>query len=358
MLRVGLAWRESRRRRELACEARLQAVTNIRRIALGYNNVYLLHADKTDVLVDTGPDYLGAREVLIEATRTAPPDIIVATHGHLDHAGLARWWQERGIPVSLGADDEHLASAAHFADAAELGAFERYVSGIGTPRDVAREVLHGLQQRRVLAQAAANETGQHGPPSRDGRWPSQLRYRHFVPDRLLEDGDLLEGSALTVVACPGHTPGNIVLVDKKEGWLFSGDQLLPAMTPTPGIQRGVASLGSENWRFASLPRFLDSMTNLATMEFSYCWPGHGEPFTNVSQAISENIAQIEQRTARFHQLLTNHGRATIYALCESTYPKALKRRFWQIVATVQGHLDILEERGVAGQIDGGYEPIR
>ena len=358
MLRVGLAGREWGRRRELAFEARLHAVTNVRRLSLGYNNVYLLHVDGTDVLVDTGPDYLGAEDVLIKATRTAWPDIIVATHGHLDHAGLAQWWQGRGIPVSLGAGDEHFASVAQFTDDAEFSAFERYVTGIGTPKDIAREVLHGLQQRRDWAQAAANEVRQHGPPSRDGRWPSQLRYHHFVPDRVLKHGDLIEGSTLTVVACPGHTPGNIVLVDTEEGWLFSGDQLLPELTPTPGIQRGVAPLSSENWRFASLPRFLDSMTNLATMQFSYCWPGHGEPFTDVSEVISKNIAQIEQRTDRFQQLLTEHGRATVYDLCEFAYPRALKRRFWQIVATVQGHLDILEERGLARQIDGEYEPIR
>ena len=357
MVRVGVASREFRRLREVALEARLPAVTNVRRVALGYNNVYLLEADGTKVLIDTGPDYLGAKEALIEATRTAPPDIVVATHGHLDHAGLARWWQERGIPVSLGAGDEHFASAAHFADAEEASAFERYVTSIGTPKDVAPEVLRGLRQRRVWAQAAANETGQYGAPSRDGRWPSQLRYQHFVPSRLLKDGDLIEGTALAVVACPGHTPGNIVLVDTKEGWLFSGDQLLPEITPTPGIQRGAAPFGSGDWRFASLPRFLDSMTNLAGMRFSYCWPGHGEPFADVSQTISENIAQIEQRTARFHQLLNEHGRATVYDLCEATYPKALKRRFWQIVATVQGHLDILEERGLVQRIGGGYEPV-
>jgi len=333
-------------------------VTNVQRVALGYNNVYLLPAEATVVMVDTGPDYLGAREVLIGATRISPPEIVIATHGHLDHAGLARWWQQRGVAVGLGAGDEHFASGAPLADADEFGAFEQYVTSIGTPSDVAGEVLHSLLQRRAWAQAAADEAGHHGPRPRDGKWPSQLRYEHFVPDRMLKDGDLIEGSALAVVACPGHTPGNIVLVDKREGWLFSGDQLLPEITPTPAVQRGVGPPGSGSWRFASLPRFLDSMTTLASMEFSYCWPGHGEPFSDVSRTISENIAQIEQRTARFHQVLTENGRATVYELCESTYPKALKRRFWQIVATTQGHLDILEERGMAQRVDGAYEPVR
>ncbi|MEP6872602.1 MAG: MBL fold metallo-hydrolase, partial [Anaerolineaceae bacterium] len=102
-------------------------MTTVRRLSLGYNNIYLLHVHGTHVVVDTGPDYLGAEDVLIKAARTAPPDMIVATHGHLDHAGLAQWWQGRGVPVSLGSGDEHFASVAQFTDAAEFSAFERYV---------------------------------------------------------------------------------------------------------------------------------------------------------------------------------------------------------------------------------------
>ena len=328
---------------------------NVLRITLGYNNVYLVKGTGTNVLIDAGPDYRGAGETLIEATALASPTAVVATHGHLDHAGLARWWQERGAPISLGRGDEHFAAQAHFGDVTEFGAFGKYVTAIGTPDELSKEVRHGLRQRRDWARAAASETGQHGPLPRDGRWPSQLLFRHFIPDQMLADGDLIEGTTLRVIACPGHTPGNLVLADTKEGWLFSGDQLLPEITPTPGVQRIAGAITPEAWRFASLPRFLDSMTRLAEMKFSYCWPGHGEPFADVARAIEENIAQIEQRTARFHQMLTERGRASVYELCEAAYPRALKRRFWQIVATVQGHMDILEERGLALADGAAYE---
>ena len=333
-------------------------MTNVRRVTLGYNNVYLVQAGGANVLIDAGPDYRGAGEALLAAASSTPPNAVVATHGHLDHAGLARWWQGRGVPVSLGMGDEHFASAAPFADAHELTAFEGYVRAIGTPQDVAAGVIRGLRQRQDWAHAAASEAGDYGPPLSDGRWPTQLRYRHFVPDRLLSDGDLMEGTNLEVIACPGHTPGNIVLIDSNEGWLFSGDQLLPEITPTPGVQRSAEPVTSKAWRFASLPRFLDSLERLSRMHFSYCWPGHGEPFSDVSRVIAENIAQIEQRTGRFQQLLAERGRANVYELCEAAYPRALRRRFWQIVATAQGHLDILEERGLARQTDGSYEPAR
>lgn len=324
----------------------------MKRIELGYNNVYLVQATAS-VLIDAGPDYRGASETLLTAMTAYPAEVVV-THGHLDHAGLSRWWQERGVPVSLGRGDEHFASTPQFGDEREFAAFERFVRGVGAPQDVADEVVDGLRQRRQWAHAAASPSVSYGLAAGAGRWPTQLRYPHFVPDRLLADGDGAQ-ARLQVISCPGHTPGNIVLVEPGEGWLFSGDQLLPEITPTPGVQRGAGPLAAGNWRFASLPRFLDSLRRLAAMRFSYCWPGHGEPFADVTPTIELNIAQIEQRTDRVLKMMSTVGGTTVYDLCRLAYPRGLARRFWQIVSTVQGHLDILEERGLVHERNGLYE---
>ena len=355
MVRVGLMRREYAAGRPASFDARLPGVTHVQRIALGYNNVYLIPGTAGRVLLDAGPDYRGAGDALLAAIGPTGPATVVATHGHLDHAGLARWWQERGAKVGLGKGDEHFAASPHFGDKTEFAAIKTYAEEIGTPEEDVPGVLRGLAQRRQWARDAASEAGGYGEPLRDGRWPTQLRYRHFTPDRTLVDGDAIEGTSLRVIACPGHTPGNIVLVDANEGWLFSGDQLLLEITPTPGVQRYAEAITSERWRFRSLPRFLDSMNRLASLQFSHCWPGHGEPFGDVQAVITENIAQIEQRTARFLALISERGRGNIYNLCEATYPRALKRRFWQIVATVQGHMDILEERGEVRRVGDGYE---
>lgn len=40
------------------------------------------------------------------------------------------------------------------------------------------------------------------------------------------------------------------------------------------------------------------------------------------------------------------------------YPRALGRRFWQIVATVQGNLDLLEDGGEVTHCDGVFEVSR
>ena len=91
------------------------------------------------------------------------------------------------------------------------------------------------------------------------------------------------------------------------------------------------------------------------MSFSRCFPGHGEPFDDVSAVIAANLAQIQQRDERVAEELRRLGSPTLYELCAALYPRALRRRFWQIVATVQGHCDLLEEQGRVLSRDGRYE---
>ena len=83
------------------------------------------------------------------------------------------------------------------------------------------------------------------------------------------------------------------------------------------------------------------------MSFVRCFPGHGEPFDDVTAAIEVNLSQIAQRTERVAAALRERGPSSLYDLCDALYPRALRRRFWQIAATVQGHLDILEKQGEA-----------
>ena len=318
---------------------------------MGYNNVYALDHLRDRLLIDTGPDYDGARAIL-SAELERPPTLVVATHAHLDHAGLGCWWQAQGVPVALGERDFGTArvGAARFSEAPEWKAFLAFVAASGAPEDVQAETVVGLERSRDRGRAQSAPGGYS--PSTDGRWPTALRYESFEPARTVADEERLLGGTVTVIVSPGHTPGNLVLTVPTEGWLFSGDQLLPGITPTPAIQWEPGSAE----RFASLPLFFRSMQHLAAMDYTHCFPGHGEPFENVAEVIALNIAQIDQRTEKVYDVV-RLGPGTLYAICEALYPRALRRRFWPIVATVQGHLDILEEDGRVLSAEGQYHVV-
>ena len=80
-------------------------MADVRSIALGDNTVHLVERGGARLLVDTGPDYAGAWEALREGLAGETPDVVVATHGHHDHAGLGRRWQAAGVPVWVGKAD-------------------------------------------------------------------------------------------------------------------------------------------------------------------------------------------------------------------------------------------------------------
>lgn len=330
-------------------------MASVQRIALAYNNIYVVDDGPGRVLIDTGPDYRGAFELARGAIGARLPSLVVATHGHLDHAGLGARWQEAGVPVMVAHDDAHLVRGAQLQGDGDFLAFVAFVAGSGAPPEVVAEVTEGLEQRRGWSRRAAAEREYPESRPRD-RWPSGLRFQTFEPALSFNSDRAAIEAGLTLTASPGHTPGNLVTIHEGEGWLFSGDQLLPEITPTPAIQPLPPEQRGADWRFRSLPAFLSSLSRLAGLGLTRCYPGHGEPFDDVDSAIAANIGAIEQRTARVEAELHAAGRVTLYALSERLYPRAVRRRFWQIVATVQGHLDHLEANGRATFRAGHYEP--
>lgn len=330
----------------------LARMVPVRHIRLADNSVYLLEAGGERLLIDTGPDYRGSREALAAALEGVRPSLVVATHGHLDHAGLGGWWQAQGASVAIHQEDLHYTSG-HQLDEGELAALEAYVRGCGAPREIVDEAVATLAARRAWTQMARERGGAYPASGRDHRWPSGLRYEPFAPARLLADAATEVAPGVFAVASPGHTPGNMVVWVPSERWLFSGDQLLPEITPIPAIQSYRAHPGAP-WRFRSLPRFLDSLAGIRESGATRCFPGHGEPFDHVNAVIDANLQQAEQRTERVREALIERGGGTVWELAEAIYPRAVRRRFWQIISTIQGHLDVLEEQGRAASDDGRW----
>ncbi|MGE3074361.1 MAG: MBL fold metallo-hydrolase [Dehalococcoidia bacterium] len=310
-------------------------MVTVERVQLAYNNVYIVEHGSDVVVIDTGPDYRGAREILSVALRGRTPRLVIATHGHLDHASLGAWWQSLGVPVMAGRHDLHMTTGE---DRTNFEQMERYIRTIGAPAEVVDEVEEGLKRRRDASRVmrTMNTWAEGG----DGRWPTALRYEPFTPQELIDSPENV-ACGLTVLPSPGHTPGNLVVVQPEEGWLFSGDQLLPEITPTPAIQFE----GSK--RFQSLPRFLESLRTLSERwpHLKECFPGHGEPFADPEEEIRANLGLAEQRSSRVMESLRVLGPGTTYEVALREYPRALRRRFWPIIATIQGQLDVLHEAG-------------
>ena len=323
-------------------------MADVRSIALGDNTVHLIERAGARLLVDTGPDFAGAWEALQAGLEGELPDVVVATHGHHDHAGLGRRWQAAGAPVWVGKDDGPLTARPLLQSPAETAAMLAWAKRTGAPRETLAHVRQRVESRRAAALRAA-ESSEY--PEDGVRWPTGLRYPPFEADRLV-DGDT-EVAGVEILAVPGHTPGNVVLAVREEGWLFSGDQLLPEVDPLPAVQ--FVAEGEGLRRFPTLTHFAASLERLVEGGFTRCFPGHGQPFDGAGEALAEALARIERRCARVRESLTDGGSATVYELCTRLYPRGTERRFWQTASSIQGQLDLLASRSEAREAEGRWE---
>jgi hydroxyacylglutathione hydrolase len=139
-------------------------------------NCTLLWDEDTSVgaIVDPGGD-LHRIEAGIKKTGMTPEKILL-THGHLDHAGGAAELKEKlgGIPIE------------------------------GPHRDD-KFLLDGLAAQGLGMGVAG--------------------MRNVTPDRWLAEGDTVSaaGASFSVLHCPGHSPGSVVLVNAAQRFALVGD---------------------------------------------------------------------------------------------------------------------------------------
>lgn len=322
-------------------------------LRLGWSTVYVRRGQDGLLLIDAGPDYEGAWEsalAQLAALGADPRDVrdVVITHAHLDHAGLAARWLQVGARIWVGSGD--------------AVALLRGEVGITEARTLARGYLRrqGVPEE-LLAQRGGPEEREgeddREGPTKDGlrrgqydhtaHWPAPLRFPPPVSAQILCDGATLSG--LRVRACPGHTPGSVVLLDEQTHVLYTGDHLLPGFTPPPGL------LFLDGQRWPALPHWLASLRALLPLGTTRVMPGHGEPFDDLPTAVGRTCAHAEQRARRLLRLLSA-GPLTAYELLLRLFPHLPGGLLWFKLAEVIGLLDLLNERSAVRPLAGS--PLR
>jgi glyoxylase-like metal-dependent hydrolase (beta-lactamase superfamily II) len=233
-------------------------------------NAWALAAGNGVVLADTGiygPGTLAQLERALEQAglRLEHVRLLVCTHAHSDHYGLA-------APIIEAAGCELWMHPNH-----------------GHVTRVAEDPDRMLDRRIEIArQSGVPESTLQAYEKRRGE-------RMGVAEVVLPDRDLLPGvdvetdhGTWQVHETPGHAPSHVVLHQPERGLLISGDHLL-----------GRVSL---YYDYGHTPdptgEFIESLDVVDDLDASLCLPGHGRPFRDVHGHVEANRREVAERIAR------------------------------------------------------------
>jgi glyoxylase-like metal-dependent hydrolase (beta-lactamase superfamily II) len=230
-------------------------------------------------VIDPGPDRPEHLEALLAATRGERIAAIICTHNHRDHTPAARALQAAsGAPI---------VGCAPLAPMGEGGADESFDA-------------------------------------------------HYSPDRVLGDGERLDGEgwALEAVATPGHTSNHLCFALAGTGILFSGDHVMGWSTSIVSPPDG------------DMGAYVASLEMLLGRDDARYMPGHGEAIESPRKLVRgmllhrrqrerQVIAQIEAGVSRIDEMV-----AAMYRGVDPRLHPAAAR-------SVLAHLIDLERRGLA-----------
>jgi glyoxylase-like metal-dependent hydrolase (beta-lactamase superfamily II) len=295
---------------------------------VGPVNCWLLRGDPL-ALVDAGPntpEALAALEAGLGSVglRIEDVELLVLTHQHSDHVGLAATIAERsGCTVAA-----HRLLVDYVGDVqASMIAEEEWEDGLlrlhGTADDRREAFLAVMRDRRRYGGAGASV------------------------DRPLSDGDVLDagGLRLRVALRPGHSPTDTIFCDDATGSAFVGDHLIAHISSNPLVHRPPTGEVDPARRRSSLRSYLSSLEQTAAETYTVLHTGHGVDITDHRPLIADRLKLHERRVDQVRETLDD-GHRTASELSVRLWPGLPPNQAFLTLCEVLGALDLLEERGL------------
>jgi glyoxylase-like metal-dependent hydrolase (beta-lactamase superfamily II) len=158
----------------------------------------------------------------------------------------------------------------------------------------------------------------------------------YAPDRVLGDGEILEGPgwSLAALATPGHTSNHLCFALDGEGALFTGDHVMGWSTTVVSPPDG------------DMADYRASLDKLLARDEAVYYPAHGPAVEDPKDHVRRLI---EHRRMREGQILAHlkSGEGGIGAMVAEMYRDIDPRLHPAAGRSVLAHLVDLEERGLA-----------
>jgi glyoxylase-like metal-dependent hydrolase (beta-lactamase superfamily II) len=284
---------------------------------LRWVNAFVLEGDAGLTLIDCGVDSEEGWQALASGLKALGRDMsevgaVVGTHLHIDHMGMAgRIVAETGAKFVM-----------HEAAPDGLAEFNDWSIGIDRQADIA--AANGAPPEAVAEIREVTPRAEWASPAE-------------APTNLVAEGDRipLKGDRyLDVLHTPGHDEAHICLVDSRTGVLFSGDHVLPRITP-------VVLYDPEGDRLGT---YTESLQRIETEGFGLTYPAHGTVIERGGLRARQIILHHERRLGGIVQEL-RHGPRTAWEILEAIFrPNLLVFEKRLAFAETMAHLAHLVQR--------------
>lgn len=163
-------------------------------------------------------------------------------------------------------------------------------------------------------------------------------------DRELKDNDIvpINGFDLNVIHTPGHCPEEVVFWQAESRQMFSGDHLLPDVTPVCLMEFPETPEGE---RIHTLSQYYRSADKVLPYEARCIYPSHGDVFQDHRQLIEGYKLSTERRLLKIAKILEQGGELTPLEVGQLLFPKVWEEQLYAVISEVMGHLDLLLDEG-------------
>ncbi|HWL43949.1 MAG TPA: MBL fold metallo-hydrolase [Ilumatobacter sp.] len=305
---------------------------------LGHVNCYVMEDERGIAVVDPGLPGEAPWAALVDRLGRAGYGVgdvhtVVVTHSHPDHfGGASRLREESGADIVT-----HESFQTLFAEAL-----------VDDSEDSAALVVNSFDEQLEAIERYLKEPTPWGGRrfSDPDAFLERIRTEHAQPGQLLEpllptqplrDGQTIRLARREWVAIhtPGHTSDHLCLYDPEFGVVFTGDHVLPSITPHIG---GITPFGD------ALALFFGSLTRLAGMaDVSVALPAHGHPFADLRGRAEHIIEHHEERLDIIRQASAELPGGTVNDFMRVLF----RERSWGEMAESEtyAHLEHLRELG-------------
>jgi glyoxylase-like metal-dependent hydrolase (beta-lactamase superfamily II) len=294
-------------------------------------------------LIDTGVNTDEALKTIssaIEAQGGKLSDLrrVIATHGHMDHVGLAGTLAEiSGADVfvhqwdtvqwAVGPGQEYIEKRQDF---------RAFFVEAGVPTEMIDSLIDLVVTRyKRMCSPLAAETK-------------------------LEDGAVFEFDDfdLRVIHTPGHSPGSVCLFNQQDRSLYTGDTLLPELISNPSVER------AGTIEHKALVSHQESLERINSLGVITVYPGHGTPFKDLEARVqkiqdshgkrSKQVLRILQQSASPSKKLPGISQ---FIAATKLLGEISELEVFFGVSAAKSHLDALVEQGLASRRKEGSEYV-